>query len=192
MMQLNLLEPVIRIKTIKMNNMKKLLLLLTVICMPAVLRAQNNAVDEMFRKYQEREGFSVITISSGLFRMISNLDTDNEDADNIIHNLKSIRILSVKDSLLNKGLNFYTELTKKLNTSVYEELMVVKEGPDITKFLVRHNGDRIAELLVISGGPGGNSLISIQGNLSLKNISELSKTEMAGLDKLEKMEKKNP
>lgn len=172
--------------------MKKLLLLLTVIYLPAVLHAQNNAVDEMFRKYQEKEGFSVMTISSGLFRMISNLDSENENADNLIHNLKSIRILSVKDSLLNKGLNFYNELTKKLNMSVYEELMVVKEGPDITKFLVRHNGERIAELLVITGGPDGNSLISVQGNLSLKNISDLSKTEMEGLNKLEKMEKKNP
>ncbi|HLP71768.1 MAG TPA: DUF4252 domain-containing protein [Bacteroidales bacterium] len=170
--------------------MKKLLVLFTVFCLTAALRAQNNAVDEMFRKYQEREGFSVITISSGLFRMIANLDTDNEDADNIIHNLRSIRILSVKDSLLNKGLNFYNELTKKLNISAYEELMVVKEGQDVTKFLVKHNGDRISELLVIAGGPGGNSLISIQGNLSLKNISELSKTEMEGLNKLEKIEKK--
>lgn len=172
--------------------MKKLVFLFTAVFLTTVLKAQNNAVDEMFRKYQEREGFSVITISSGLFRMISNLETENEDADNIIHNLKSIRILSVKDSLLNKGLNFYNELTRKLNTSAYEELMVVKEGPDITKFLVKHNGERISELLVISGGPDGNSLISIQGNLSLKNISDLSKTEMEGLNKLEKMEKKNP
>lgn len=173
--------------------MKRSFLILTAICISAVLQAQNSAVDEMFRKYQEKEGFTVVTISSGLFRMISNLDSDSKDADDIIHNLKSIRVLSVKDSLLNKGLNFYTELSKKLNMSVYEELMVVKEGPDITKFLVKHNGERIAELLVITGGPDGNSLISIEGNMSLKNITDISKsTDLEGLNKLERMEKKNP
>ena len=64
----------------------------------------------------------------------------------------------MEDSLLNKNLNFYTELSKKLNLSVYEELMVVKEGPDITKFLIKQSGKTISELLVITGGPGGNSL----------------------------------
>ena len=99
----------------------------------------------------------------------------DKDADDIINRLKSIRILSVEDSLLNKNLNFYTELSKKLNMSDYEELMVVKEGRDITKFLIRQKGDIITELLVITGGPDGNSLISIKGDLNLKSISELSK-----------------
>lgn len=152
--------------------------------------AQTGPVEEMFNKYSDREGFTVVTISSRMFSMLSKVDSGNQDADDIIHNLKSIKILSVEDSLLNKSLNFYTELSKKLDLKSYEELMVVKEGKDITKFLVRNNGDRVSELLVITGGPGGNSLISIKGNLSLKNISDLSKNlDMKELDGLEKMKK---
>ena len=71
--------------------------------------------------------------------------------------------------------------------------MVVKEGPDITKFLIKHTGNTISELLVITGGPGGNSLISIKGNLNLKNISDLSKTmDIQELKSLDKIETKNP
>jgi hypothetical protein len=71
--------------------------------------------------------------------------------------------------------------------------MVVKEGPDITKFLIRQKGDVISELLVVTGGPGGNSLISIKGDLNLKSISELSKTvDIQGLNSLDELEKKNP
>ena len=77
--------------------------------------------------------------------------------------------------------------------SEYEELMVVKEGPDITKFLIRQKGDVISELLVVTGGPGGNSLISIKGDLNLKSISELSKTvDIQELKNLDNLEKKNP
>ena len=64
--------------------------------------------------------------------------------------------------------------------------MVVKEGRDITKFLIREKGDVISELLVISGGPGGNSVISIKGAFNLKNISDLSKE--IGIEELKDLE----
>ena len=170
--------------------MKKSFFFLVLHCLTVLTMAQSNAVDEMFRKYSEKEGFSLITISKTMFSMLANIDSDNEDADNIIKNLRSIQILTVQDSLLNMNLNFYNELSKTSDLSVYEELMVVKEGRDVTKFLIRENGDRITELLVISGGPGGNSLISIKGNLSMKNISDLSRSmkmeELNGLENIEK------
>ena len=55
-----------------------------------------------------------------------------------------------------------------------------------TKFLTIQKGDIIKELLVITGGPSGNSLISIKGDLNLKSLSELSKN--AGIQELEKLE----
>jgi hypothetical protein len=173
--------------------MKKLFLFFTAISLTLVIKAQSNPVDDMFNKYSERDGFTVVTISSRMFGMFSNLDSEDKDADDLIHKLKSIRILSVEDSLLNKNINFYTELSKKLDLSAYEELMVVKGGKDVTKFLIKQNGKTISELLVITGGPGGNSLISIRGDFNLKNISELSKsTGIKELEGLENVDKKSP
>jgi hypothetical protein len=170
--------------------MKKLFLAITALFLTLMVHAQTNPVDQMFDKYSEKKGFTVVSISGKMFSMFANQDAENKDANSVINRLKSIRILSVEDSILNMSLNFYTELSKKLDLSVYEELMVVKAGPDITKFLIRQNGNLISELLVISGGPGGNSLISIKGDLDLKNISELSKDigiqELKSLDNLEK------
>ncbi len=169
--------------------MKKLFLFFTAICLSFIIKAQTNPVDEMFNKYSERDGFTVVTISSRMFSMFSNLDSEDKDADDLIQKLKSIKILSVEDSLLNKNINFYTELSKKLDLSQYEELMNVREGKDVTKFLIKEKGKLITELLVITGGPGGNSLISIKGDFNLKNISELSKStgikELEGLEKID-------
>jgi hypothetical protein len=170
--------------------MKKIILSIALLSLTILIHAQNNAVEDMFNKYSEKQGFTLVSISSKMFSMFADLDKDSKDADNIISRLKSIRILSVEDSLLNKDLNFYTELSKKLDLSAYEELLVVKNGPDITKFLIKESGKNISELLVIKGGPDGNSLISIKGDLSLKNISDISKDidikELKGIDKLEK------
>jgi hypothetical protein len=173
--------------------MRKLILFITGLLLTITIQAQPNPIDEMFNKYSEKDGFTVVTISSKMFSMFASQDSENKDADDIMRRLKSIRILSVEDSLLNQNLNFYTELNKKLDLSVYEELMVVKEGRDITKFLVRQNGNLISELLVISGGPGGNSLISIKGDFNLKNISDLSKNSgIQELKNLENIDKKRP
>jgi len=117
--------------------------------------------------------------------MIGSLDAEN-NPDNIMLRLKSIRILSENDSLSTGNVNFYTELSRKLDLSVYEELMVVKEGNDITKFLIRQNGNTISELLVISGSSRGNSLISIRGQINLKELSQLSKE--IGIEELEELE----
>jgi len=173
--------------------MKKFFLSFTALCLTMMMQAQSNPVDEMFNKYSEKQGFTVVSISSKMFSLFANKDPENKDADNVINKLKSIKILSVEDSLLNKNLNFYSELSKKLDLSVYEELMVIKEGPDITKFLIKQNGNIISELLVVKGGPGGNSLISIKGELNLKNISDMSKSlDMQELKSLDKIQKKSP
>jgi len=174
--------------------MKKIFLSIALLSLSALIYAQNNAVEEMFNKYSEKQGFTLVSISSKMFSMFASNEQDNKETDDIISKLKSIRILSVEDSLLNKNINFYTELTKKLDLSAYEELLVVKTGPDITKFLIKESGKIISELLVVTGGPGGNSLISIKGELNLKNISDLSKDidikELKGLDKIDKNPKK--
>jgi hypothetical protein len=173
--------------------MKKIFLFFAAVCINLLMQAQTNPVDEMFNKYSEKQGFTVVSISSKMFSLFANKDAENKDASEIINKLKSIKILSVEDSLLNKNLNFYTELSRKLDLSVYEELILVKEGPDITKFLIKQTGNIISELLVITGGPGGNSLISIKGELNLKSISELSKSlDMQELKSLDKIEKKSP
>lgn len=176
--------------------MKKLIVLFTLICLVPDIQAQTNPIDEMFNKYSEKEGFTVVTISGKMFSMFADMDEENKSADNVVSKLKSIRILSVEDTLLNVNLNFYSELSKKLNMSVYEELMLVKEGKDITRFLIKQTGSTISELLIVTGGPGGNSLISIKGDLNLKSISELSKSvgieELKSLDKIEKESPEDP
>jgi hypothetical protein len=173
--------------------MKTFFLSFTALCLTMMMQAQSNPVDEMFNKYSEKQGFTVVSISSKMFSLFANKDPENKDADEVINKLKSIKILSVEDSLLNKNLNFYSELSRKLDLSVYEELMVIKEGPDITKFLIKQKGNIISELLVVKGGPGGNSLISIKGELNLKNISDMSKSlDMQELKSLDKIQKKSP
>lgn len=159
-----------------------------------VIQAQNNPVDELFEKYSGKEGFTTVYISSKMLSMFQNLDSKDEELIDMMNKLKSIRILTVEDSLMNRNLNFFSELNKKTDFTSYEELMTVKEGNDVVKFLIKETGKIISELLIISGGKGGNTVISIRGDLDLKNISNLSRTmgiqQLENLDKLDKQPSK--
>jgi len=152
--------------------------------------SQKNPVDEMFAKYSEMEGFTSVMISGRMLSLLGGTES-GDNSDNILLRIKSIQILSEDDSLSTGTLNFYTELSKKLDFSVYEELMSVKEASEVTKFLIRQKGNIIQELLMISGGKNGNSLISIRGEFLLKEIQDISKSVgIKELEQLEDLEKK--
>ena len=69
--------------------------------------------------------------------------------------------------------------------------MVIKEKDQDVKFLVHEKDGKITELLLIAGGKNDNVLISIQGDIDLKNISKLSKSmNISGLEHLEEIDKK--
>jgi hypothetical protein len=172
--------------------MKKSVFVITALLICTFIKAQTGPIDELFDKYSEKEGFTSVYISGKMLNMLANLGSESESKDNIMLRIKSIRILS-QDSLSTEKVNFYAELSKKLDFSVYEELMVVKESQEVTKFLIRQNGNSISELLVVTGGSGGNALISIRGDLNLKELSNLSKTiGVDELEQLEDIEKKKP
>lgn len=167
--------------------MKKYFSILIFLLITQLIPAQSGAIEAFFDKYSEKEGFTSIYISGKMLNMLGGMSKEPGKQDNILLRLKSIRILSEDDSLSRGKVNFYSELSRALDLSEYEELMVVREGPDVTKFLIRQTGDVITELIMITGGSEGNSLISIKGDINLKELSELSKT--IGIEELEHLEK---
>ena len=155
--------------------------------------AQRNPVDKLFEKYGGKDGFTTVYISSKMFSLISDIKTGDEEFNETMNKIESIKILTTEDdSLVDPGINFYNEIMNELSLDEYEELMVVKEKDQDIKFLVKEKGDIIVELLLVIGGEGNNALISIRGNIDLKSISKLSKSlNVEGLDELERIDEKD-
>ena len=170
--------------------MKKTVLLLSALFFSCLLVAQNTPVDQLFDKYSRKEGFTSIYITSYMFSMFSDLETDDPEFDELVKNLKAIKILA-SDSSFVGNVNFFKEIIDKLPKDQYKELMIIKEKDQDIKFMVNEKNGKITELLLIAGGKEDNVLISIQGNIDLKNISKLSKSmKINGLENLEKIDKK--
>lgn len=168
--------------------MKKILLnVFILILIVGGASAQNSPVDKLFDKYSGQKGYTSVYISSYMFSMFSEIEYDDKEMDDLVNNLKSIKILAADDI---STAQFKKDIVEKLPLSDYKELMVVKEEGDNVTFLINEKNGRIDELLIITEGEDDNAIICIQGNIDLKNISKLSKSvKIDGLEHLEDIDK---
>ena len=166
--------------------MKKLALYIILAALPLSAFCQKSPVDELFERYDGKDGFTSVYISSKMFSLLARLDTEDEEFQNLVTRIKSIRILSIDSAQNVSGLNFSSELLPKLNRTGFEELMTVREEDGEVRFMIREVGGRIAELVMVTGGRG-SSVVSIRGDLDLKTIASLS--DSMGIEELEGLEK---
>lgn len=154
-------------------TMKNVLLLTVLIFITFALSAQKS-VDRLFEKYSGKDGFTTIDISGDLLNLAATLeDEDNNDSsDEIKAKITGIRILTQKEDFL-AGENFIDAIKKDVAFNDYEEFMRVKESDQDLRMLVKTQGRRIKELLVISGGKE-NAIIQIKGDMSVSDARKLS------------------
>jgi hypothetical protein len=154
--------------------------------------AQDDAISRFFGKYEGREDFTTIYITSRMFGLIAQIpeSEDEEDVMNIIRKLKGLKILTT-DQYEGKN-ELYQEALKTLPKEGYDDLMVIKEGDEQIKFLISEKNGKINEFLMLIGGDDDFFLMSMVGDLNLKDISKLSKTmDIEGFNHLEKLKENN-
>ena len=172
---------------------KALIVMLLTFMISVSAISQKDPVDRIFDKYSGQEGYTTVYISSKMFSLFAEIDPDDQELQDMMNGLKSIRILASDDSDESggEGINFYKEVMKDLAVEKYEELMVIKDGNQDLKFLIREEDGRIVELLLVGGGDGDNVLISIRGIIDMKNISKIGKAlNVEGLENIEKIDEK--
>jgi len=169
-----------------MHTMKKLVFIIALIAISLSMVGQKSAVDEIFDRYNGKEGFTSVYISSRMFSLLARIDSEDEEFRNLVTRIKSIRILSIDSTMNVAGLNFAADLVPKLNRNGFEELMTVREKDGEVWFMIREVGGRIAELVMVTGGHS-SSVVSITGDLDLKTIASLSGS--MGIEELEDLEK---
>lgn len=173
--------------------MKTIALLAGLLCLTMGINAQS-IIDKLYDRYSGAEGFTTVYISKYMFDMFRSDETAGksaEDMEQIISKLNCIKILVTDDDPSTPTpVNLYQEIMKVLPSSPYKEIMMVKEKDQDVKFYVKEEKNRVAELLLVVGGKEESVLISIQGDIDMKNISKLAKTmDINGMENLEKIEK---
>lgn len=174
-----------------MNNKTKGLTVVMVMLTVSAF-AQSDAITKFFNKYATDESFTQVTVSGKMFSLFTNMEADTpEDKEllDAISKLKGLRILAKDDT--RNARELYKEAFSLIPAADYEELMSVRDDNKDMKFMIRENGNKISELLMVMGGPDEFMVLTVFGDIDLKQISRIGrKMNVSGLEKLEEMNKK--
>jgi hypothetical protein len=131
------------------------------------------SIDALFEKYAGKDGFTTVTINGDLLKLARCFDNDDDHDDNsFASSITGIRILSQEDKTL-KIENFYDMVINDIDLNSYEEFMRIKDTDQDLRMLVRTEGKKFKEFLLISGGED-NAVIQIKGNLTFDEAKKLS------------------
>ncbi|MCU0367774.1 MAG: DUF4252 domain-containing protein [Cyclobacteriaceae bacterium] len=174
--------------------MKKLMLGIVLMAVSVMANAQNDAIAKFFTKYQNDETFSQVTVSGKMFSMMANLDGDTPEEKamiNSISKIKGLKILTKSEARNSREL--YKEAISMIPTKDFEELMSVREKDRDMKFFTKESGGKISELVMVMGGNDEFMVMTIFGEIDLKDISKIGKSvNIEGMENLDKInEKKN-
>lgn len=178
--------------------MKNYITLFLLALMTTSLQAQDDAIQKFFSKYMEDDSFSRVYISPKMMQMAGGFlksadqnDPETKDLGELISKVRGIRILS-GDKV--NGQQMYKEAMATLNKNQYEDLMDVADKDSNIKFMVREEGGKIRELLMLTGSAEGFTLLSMLGNFTYQDLNILAeKTNMPGMKEYQSgNSKKNP
>lgn len=178
--------------------MKKLAILLTAIVwvgMTLPMTAQKHPTKHLTTKYGSADGFTLVNINKDLFTLLAEMSRENEDtemgqASDVIKDLDNISILmyNLRPGNDTETLELFREELNSLKINNFSELMSVKEQENLVRFLIRKEGDKIKELLMIINQPTQAGFVSISGDIDLKSISRIARSmNVMGLENLEKI-----
>lgn len=147
-------------------------LLLTVVSNS--LLAQSDAFVKFYDKYAASQQFTQVSVTSKMFSLFTELEpTDPQEKElaEVISKLKGLKVLAA-DSI-SGGKKYFAEAANAIKGS-YEELMSVKNATEDVLFMIRESGGKISELLMLVGGNDKFFIMSLYGEIDLKQISKLS------------------
>ncbi|MEJ2595232.1 MAG: DUF4252 domain-containing protein [bacterium] len=155
------------------------------------------AIDDLYKKYAGKSGFTSINISPEMFSMLSTMDMNDssekaKEAQNMIEQLSGLKMLVYEAEEGQTDEAFMKEIRTLSNSSGYTELMSVDEENEVVKFLAKKDDDgKISELLMIVLEESEAVVMSMTGHLDMKSISQISKSlEIEGLENLDELEEK--
>ncbi|AZA80975.1 hypothetical protein C1637_10770 [Chryseobacterium lactis] len=149
---------------------------------------QRDKFDQLFDKYQEVEGVTSIKIAKPMFGMLSSLNIDDSQLDQIkpllskINGLKILITENPEKSNTSDGRrvqNNLSQLSRDISSYLknlnYSEIMSVNNSGAKIKFLSAEAKNGILDdlLLSIDGGGGESIFVMLDGKLSMDDVSKI-------------------
>lgn len=171
--------------------MKKIIVITIGMLLGVQLQAQD-AITKFFGKYETDENFSHVSITSRMFGLFTDLEVEDKEDQEVldaISKLKGLKILANEDT--DQGKKLYKDALGKLPRGEYDELMSIRDEDKDMKFMIKEKDGKISELIMVMGGEKEFFILSLFGEIDLKQIAKISSAmDIDGLEGLEHLDDK--
>ncbi|MEM6644149.1 MAG: DUF4252 domain-containing protein [Bacteroidota bacterium] len=169
--------------------MNRIISAIAVVFVSTTLFSQQ-VVSKYMDRFENDETFTKVSVSSKMFSLFSELEGSKEDEQlfyDITSKLKGMKV--VASDKVAKPKELYMEAVKDVEKSGFEELMTVKDAEENVKISIIEKNGTISELVLVVGGKEQFALVSLFGEINLKEISKLASlmrvSQLKYLDNLE-------
>jgi hypothetical protein len=171
--------------------MKKIIAAVVLMIVTTGAFAQD-AISKFFSKYQDDQSFTQVNVSSKMFSLFTNMEADSPEDKEVleaISKLKGLRILHKENT--SDARTLYKEAYALIPVKEFEELMSVRDKDNDMKFYIKETGGKISELVMIMGGTDDFMVLSLFGEIDLKQVSRIGKKmDVKGLENLQNIDDK--
>ena len=154
--------------------MKKVVLTIMILSVTSLAFSQQ-VVTKYMDKYEDDETFTKVSVSSKMFSLFSEMEGTEEDEQlfyDITSKLKGMKVVAADKVSSPKSL--YDGAISDVEKAGFEELMTVKDAEENVRISIRENGGLIEELICVVGGKEKFAMISLYGEIDLKQVSKLA------------------
>ena len=154
--------------------MKKIVITMMILSVTSLAFSQQ-VVSKYMDKYEDDETFTKVSVSSKMFSLFSEMEGSEEDEQlfyDITSKLKGMKVVASDKVSSPKAL--YDGAISDVEKAGFEELMTVKDAEENVRISIREKSGLIEELICVVGGKEKFAIVSIYGEIDLKQISKLA------------------
>ncbi len=140
------------------------------------MKGQSN----IFDKYSDMQNVSSVFISKAMIEMQPKLYTNDVYIGKVAGKLDGVYVISTLDNKIKQNLR--KDIDDLIKKGKYELLMKQKGITSSSAFYIRKKGDRIQELVMISDGAAKLNFTQLVGDLTLEDIQNITKRQMASIN----------
>lgn len=149
------------------------------------------AIDTYFSKYENSDDFTKVTVSAKMFELFTHIEGSNEEEQEMLETiakLKGMRMLVSDGQTPDNAIGLYKDACDAPRDK-FEELMTIQDDLEDFTFFIREESGIINELLLIGHSEKEFFIMSLLGDIDLKEVSKLSRSlQIDGMQHLNRLE----
>ena len=155
-----------------------------------------------FDSFENEKDVTSVVVTQNMFKLLAEIDIESDDPEvkeymELVNNLENIKIYMTDNPEVRDRMKSSVNTYLSQNSSLAELMRVTEEGKNI-KFYSKEGKSKshVSELLMflqgdVEGSRDGAIIMSITGNIDLKQISKLTKDlNVPGSEELKNIENK--